>query len=300
MQSIPWDDVQLFLSLLRTRRLSITGQALGFDTSTASRRLARLEQQLDLALFDRTREGLVPTALALRLQPAAEEMERASHVFSRELDGLEREVEGTVRLSVPPGIAESFVAPMLSGLLARHSRLRFEVDASVQQADLTRREADLAIRTIRPSGGPLVRQMLTRARWVPMGTPELVSSIGALQRWSEVKWISWAAGMERLHAAKWLSERVRETPVLRTNSFIMQVSAVQQGLGVALIPEPYASVHRLEPLRLSRKLTQDAKSLPVDELWLVTHEALRRVPRVAAAWDFFSNSLSLRSEERSG
>jgi DNA-binding transcriptional LysR family regulator len=123
-----------------------------------------------------------------------------------------------------------------------------------------------------------------------MGTPELVSSLGALRSWTDVKWITWSAGMERLHVAKWLSERVRETPVLRTNSFIMQVSAVQQGLGVALVPEPYASVHRLEPLRLSRKLTQDAKSLPVDELWLVTHEALRRVPRVAAAWDFFARS----------
>lgn len=290
MQDLPWDDVQLFLSLLRTRRLSSTGSALGFDTSTASRRLARLEQHLDLALFDRTREGLVPTAQALRLLPAAEEMERASHVFSRELDGLEREVEGTVRLSVPPGIAESFVAPMLTGLLARHPRLRFEVDSSVQQSDLTRREADLALRTIRPSGGPLVRQLLTRARWVPMGTPELVSTLGALQRWTDVRWITWAAGLERLHAARWLTERVRDTAVLRTNSFIMQVSAVQQGLGVALVPEPYAPVHRLEPLRLSRKLTQDAKSLPVDDLWLVTHEALRRVPRVAAAWEFIAGT----------
>lgn len=157
----------------------------------------------------------------------------------------------------------------------------------MRQADLARREADLAIRTIRPTGGPLVRQLLTRARWVPMGTPELVSSVGALRSWSDVTWISWAAGLERLHAARWLTERVRETPVLRTNSFIMQVSAVQQGLGVALVPEPYAPVHRLEPVRLSRKLAHDAKSLPVDELWLVTHEALRRVPRVAAAWDFF-------------
>jgi DNA-binding transcriptional LysR family regulator len=288
--ALPWDDVQLFLSLLRTRRLSATGEALGFDTSTASRRLARLEEELDLVLFDRTREGLAPTTLALKLKGAAEEMERASHVFSRELDGVEREVEGTVKLSVPPGIAESFVAPMLGGMLARHPRLRFEVDASVRQADLTRREADVAIRTIRPSGGPLVRQLLTRARWVPMGTPELVASLGPLKRWTDVAWIGWAAGLEHLHAAKWMAQRVKVPAVLRTNSFVMQVSAVQQGLGVALVPEPYAPIHRLEPVRLSRALAADAKSLPVDDLWLVTHEALRRVPRVAAAWDFIASN----------
>ncbi|MDP1829250.1 MAG: LysR family transcriptional regulator [Archangium sp.] len=290
---VTWDDVQLFLSLVRTRRLAATGQALGCDTSTASRRLAKLESELDLSLFDRTREGLVPTATALRLLGPAEEMERASHGFRRELDGLEREVEGVVRLSVPPGVAESFVAPMLGPLAARHPRLRFEVDASVRQADLTRREADLALRTIRPTGGPLVRQLLTRAQWVPMATPERVAALGPLQRWSDVPWVGWGAGLEQLHAARWLAERVKAPPVLRTNSFVMQVSVVQQGLGVALVPAPYAAVHRLEPLRLSRKLAADARSLPVDDLWLVTHEALRRVPRVAAVWDFIAAAMSV-------
>lgn len=288
---IPWDDVQLFLWLARTRRLSATGDALGFDTSTASRRLARLEEQLELSLFDRTREGLVPTATAHRLFAAAEEMERASHAFSRELDGLEREVEGTVKLSVPPGIAESFVAPMLNGLLSRHPRLRLVVDASVRQADLTRREADLAIRTMRPAGGPLVRQLLARARWVAMATPERVAALGPLRRWGDVPWIGWGAGLEHLHVARWLKERVRTPPLLCTNSFVMQVEAAKQGIGAVLAPEPYAQVHRLELLRLSRRLTADAKSLPLDDLWLVTHEALRRVPRVAAAWDFITATI---------
>ena len=292
---VPWDDMQLFLSLVRTRRLAATGKALGCDTSTASRRLARLEGTLALSLFDRTREGLVPTAAALRLLPAAEEMERASHRFRHEIDGLEREVEGEVKLSVPPGVAESFVAPMLGPLSSRHPKLRFEVDASVRQADLTRREADLAIRTVRPSGGPLVRQLLTRAQWVPMATPELVAALGAVKRWSDLPWVGWGAGLGHLHAAQWLAQRVREVPVLRTNSFVMQVSVVQQGLGVALVPAPYAQVHRLEPLRLSRALAADAKSLPVDELWLVTHEALRKVPRVAAVWEFIAQAMSSSS-----
>ena len=60
---------------------------------------------------------------------------------------------------------------------------------------------------------------------------------------------------------------------------------------MALVPEPYAQVNRLELLRLSRKLAADAKSLPIDDLWLVTHESLRRVPRVAAAGDFIALSL---------
>jgi DNA-binding transcriptional LysR family regulator len=291
MNAIPWDEVQLFLSLNRTRRLSLTGEALGCDTSTVSRRLVRLEERLDVALFDRTREGLVPTTAARTLLPAAEEMERASHRFTRELDGFEREAEGDVRLSVPPGVAESFLAPLLGPLNARHPRLRFIVDASVRQSDLTKREADLAIRTIKPTGGPLVRQLLTRARWVPLATPELVASLGRVNDWNDAKWIAFGAGLEHLHVARWLTTRVKSVPVLRSNSFQLQVNAVQQGLGVMIAPEPYAPVLKLEPLQLSRRLAADVKTLPVDELWLVTHEALRKVPRVAATWDFIVQAL---------
>lgn len=119
-----------------------------------------------------------------------------------------------------------------------------------------------------------------------MATAQTVAALGPLQSWADVPWIAWGYGLEHLPVARWLTERVRQPPVLKTNSFVMQVSAVQQGLGVALVPAPYAQVHRLELVRLSRKLAADAKSLPIDDLWLVTHEALRRVPRVAAAWDF--------------
>lgn len=290
MQALPWDDVQLFLSLMRTRRLAATGGQLSVDTSTVSRRLARLEATLGLPLFDRTRAGLEPTAAAHRLLPSAEEMERASHAFTRELDGFEREVEGAVRLSVPPGVAEAFVAPVLARLLARHPKLRVELDASTRQLDLARREADLAVRTVRPTGGPLVRQLLTKARWVPMATPELVATWGRLRRWDDVPWVGWGFELTRLHAARWLAERTKREPVLRTNNFSAQVGALRSGLGAALVPEPYAPVLGLSPLQLSKGLTADARTLPVDELWLVTHEALRRVPRVAATWDFLATA----------
>ena len=280
-----WDDVRLFLALMRTRRLALAGAALGVDTSTASRRLAKLEATLAVTLFDRTREGLVPTAAARRLLAAAEDMERASHLFHREIDGLEREVEGVVRLSAPPGVAESFVVPAVVELRERHPRLSFEVDSSTRQADLTRREADLALRTLKPTGGPLVMQRLTRTPWVPLAAPSLVRTLTPLRTWNAVPWLGWAAPLHQLHAARWLGARVKETPVLRSNSFVVKVNAALAGLGALLAPAPYEQVYGLQRLPLSRALTRDVATAPSDDLWLVTHEALRRVPRVAAVWD---------------
>lgn len=287
MQGASWDDVRLFLSLVRTRRLATTAKQLGVDISTTSRRLARLEESLELTLFDRRREGLVPTDAANRLLVFAEDMERASHGFGRTLDVLEQRVEGPVRIATPPGVAESFIGPLLNQLTQRHPGIRFEVDASTREVDLSKREADIAVRTLKPRGGPLVRQLLARARWVPMASPSLAASLGSVRNWSDVPWISWGYELERIHASKWLAARVKTPPILKTNSFPLQVNAVQRGLGAALMPEQYLSVHQFAPLQLSRTLLTETKSLPSDDLWLVAHEDLRRVPRVAAVWDFF-------------
>ncbi|MBL8910917.1 MAG: LysR family transcriptional regulator [Archangium sp.] len=293
-----WDDVQLFLALMRTRRLSLAGKSLGFDTSTASRRLAKLEAALDVSLFDRTREGLVPTAAARKLLASAEDMERASHQFASDIESLEREVEGVVRLSAPPGVAESFLVTSLVELRERHPKLNFEVDASTRQADLTRREADVALRTIRPAGGPLVMQRLNRTPWVPLAAPSLVRTLEPLRDWTDVPWIGWSPPLHQLHVARWLDKRVKTPLALRTNSFVVQVNAALSGLGAVLAPAPYEAVHALQRVPLSRALARDAQSAPEDDLWLVTHESLRRVPRVASVWDFLARRLTSSSSSK--
>jgi DNA-binding transcriptional LysR family regulator len=293
-----WDDVQVFLELYRGGSLTAAAKALRFDVSTASRRLAKLETELDVALFDRTREGLTPTKAATRLLPAAEAMEQAALSFTGEAGVLEREVEGVVSVSAPPGVGESFLGPALPSLAARYPRLRFEVDSSTRLKDVGRREVDLALRTIRPMAGPVVMQLLSRERWVPMAAPALARQLGTVTDWQGLPWIGWGVELAQLHAAKWLAARVKGPPLLRTNSFALQVSALREGLGVALAPEPYAGVHALTPLEVSRRLKKDVAALPVDELWLVAHESMRQVPRVAATWDFLASHFTAAPRPR--
>ena len=126
-----WEDVRLFLALHRERTLAAAAKAVGLDASTLSRRLAALEEALGTRLFDRTREGLVPTAGAELLLGAAEEMAQAHARFSRDASSFERAAEGTVRLSVPPGLAESFVGPSLGRLRRTHPHIQIELDVSL-------------------------------------------------------------------------------------------------------------------------------------------------------------------------
>lgn len=281
-----WDDVRLFLSLVEAKSLTAGAKALGVDLSTASRRLARLEERLEVTLFHRTREGLAPTKAASRLLPAAQAMAQAAQSFSGEAGGLEREVEGVVSLSLPPGIGEAFLAPSLPALSAKYPRLRFEVDASTRMRDVGHREVDLALRTVRPAGGPLKLKLLTRAKWLPMAAPAVAGRLGTVTDWASLRWVGWGFELAHLPVATWLASRVKAPPLLRTNAFGLQVAAVREGLGVALVPEPYARVYGFDVLRVSRRLAKDVAALPTDELWLVAHEGLREEPHVAATWDF--------------
>ena len=290
LQSTPgvrWDEVRVFLALYRERSLAEAGAALGLDASTVSRRLATLEESLAARLFDRTRDGLVPTEGAELLLPAAEEMAAAHARFLDDASGLEREAEGTVRLSVPPGLAEAFVAPALVRLRAKYPRLHVELDASLRFSDLTRREADIAIRTRRPEVGDLVSVKVGERRWTPMIAKSRASKLAPAKSWKAFGWIGWADDMQSFPPARWLERHVpRSAVVLSTSSIAAQSSAVEAGLGVALLPPVYARHARVAPLRTAASLGSSVDELPTSETWLVGHRALRSVPRVAAAWSF--------------
>ncbi len=290
-----WDDVRLFLALCRSRTVGEAGKALGVDASTVSRRLAALEEAMAAALFDRGREGLRATKAAEDLMPVAEQIEEGIRRFASAAEGLEREVAGRVRITCPPDVAEVVVAPLLGPLLSRHPALRIELSPGEAVLDLTRREADLALRTVRPRSGDLVVTRLTRARWVLVAAPQRVRELGPLRAWGDVAWVGWGERLAAIGAARWLAKHARGVePVVRSDSLTVQLAVVASGGGVALAPEPSVTHYRLEPVKLAASLRPAAAEWPVDELFLVSHRALRDVPRVRVVWDLLVERLGER------
>lgn len=286
MAQTSWDDVPLLLACARTGSLSRAGRALGLDVSTASRRLAALEARLGLTLFERTRGGLVPTGAARALLPAAEEAERGiRHLWAR-AGAYEAQAEGVVRISTAPGLADLFLAPVLAKVRRRHPGLAFEVDASIRPVDLARGEADLALRSLRPESGELIVTRLLTARWVVAASPAMARALGRVEDWSRPPWIGWGADLAHLHAARWLATHAPGvTPVVRTSHFATQLAAAREGLGVALVAEPYLEPAGLVPVGWAPTLATSVAEWPEDPLFLVTHRALRHDPRVAAVWE---------------
>ena len=286
-----WEAIRLFLSVVRGRSLAGAAQRLELDVSTVSRRLDRLEERIGAPLFDRTRDGTQPTALAEQLVAHAEEMELSAARFASAGALVETQVEGTVRLTVLPGIADIFVAPLLAKLHARHPGLVVELDASISYADLTRREADVAVRAMRPTSGELVSVKLVTAAALPMTSPAYARELGKLKRLEDARWIAWGPDLAHLPDAVWLKTHgPAVSPVFRTSHFASQLAAARAGLGVAIASAPYGRTGLVE-VEHARVLDAAWAALPVGTLWLVGHRALRNVPRVAAVWNFMLESI---------
>jgi DNA-binding transcriptional LysR family regulator len=289
LSDLRWDDVRLFLALCRARTVASAAGTLGVDASTVSRRLAALEEELGAALFDRNREGITATEAAENLMPVAEEIEAGMMRFANAAQGLEREASGLVRVACAPDVAVVLLLPLFKELLARHPALRIEVEESTTPLDLTRREADLAVRVLRPVRGDLVVTRLMQAQWVLAASPELAASVGKLRAWGDVPWISWTERNAHAPLPRWLAKHAREIePILRTDSFAVQLAAAAAGLGVILVPEPSATHHGLARVKVAPALKEGAQDWPVSELFLVTHRALREVPRVRVVWDLLA------------
>jgi DNA-binding transcriptional LysR family regulator len=287
-----WDDVQLFLAVCRGRTVGRAATALGVDASTISRRLDALEAAMATTLFDRGRGGATATEAAEALLPVAEEMEQAMLRFAGAAAGLEREAAGLVRLTCPPDMADVVVAPLLRELRARHPGLRVALDPGESLLDLTRREADIALRTVRPERGDLIVTRVATVRWVLVASPGLARAVGTLRSWDDVSWVSWSERRASLGPARWLARHARGVePAVLSDSLRVQLAVVAAGVGVALVPEASVEHFRLAPLPLAPSLRAAASEWPVDDLFLVTHRALRDVPRVRAVWELLLERL---------
>jgi len=290
-----WDDVRIFLAVYRAGSLGKAAARLGVDTSTVSRRLAALETSLDARLFERGREGLVPTPTAEAVAPAADAMETALARFARGATaGSDAVPEGVVRISTAPGLAEAFIAPALIRLRARAPGIRVELDAAIQVRDLAKHEVDLALRSVKPEGAQLVVTRLVRTTWVAVAAPALAAELGPVQRWDALPWIAWDHDLAEFGPARWLVKHAaRAEVVLRTSHFASQSTACATGLGVMLLPEPYMRVMPLVPLQLGPEVAGSAAKFPVDDLWLVAHRDTRDLPRIAVTWQFLVDELRI-------
>ena len=277
----PEIPVGLEVLLCVARRGSATRAARDLRTTPARvlRRLGALEESLGAALFDRTPGGLVPTPALERVLPWAEQAAGAIGNMRSEIAGLERAPVGTVHLALVPGLTGFLLTRGLESFLEGHPGLSLEFEPASAIVDLARREADVAIRTVRPTTGDLVVQRLATFSLRVMAAPVLANR-KASRRLGELPWLDFTETLSATPESTWLREHVPDARVvLRAPDLQLLLSAAQAGIGALVVAEPPGRQAGLVPLPTRQEM-------PEGTLWLVAHRALRPVPRVDAVWNY--------------
>lgn len=284
-----WDDLRVLLAVLRQGSFSGAAAVLGVEQSTVSRRVAALEAALGGALFDRAPAGPRPTELALELRAHAERVEREVQELLDQASAQQGTVAGRVRLATTESFAVHVLIPrLLEPLRTRHPELRVDLILGERAADLSRREADLALRFFRPSEGDLVVKRVAQIPSAVLGHERYLARFqqqGAGLRSEQLDWIVLDHPHAMQSATEQLLARAGLTPLLRTNSHLAQVEAVRAGLGVGLLARSL--------LRLDQGLREVDLGIsgPTLELWLASPRSLSKLPRVRALWEFLEAEL---------
>jgi DNA-binding transcriptional LysR family regulator len=279
-RALDWGNLRFFLELARTGSHSGAAERLAVDRNTVARRVGALEQELGLSLFERGPQGWRCTAAGEELTALASRVEQDVLALARHAESRDRSLSGTVRLTTATHLSAHLLVPEVPALRQQHPGLVLEIAADQRTFDLTRREADLALRMGRPRDAGLVTRKLSDVAYGMYASKAFLEGRTRAVDFDRDAFIGLDEGHVGTPHERWLAEHAPQRRVVfRSNSTASLVAAARAGLGVAVLPCFVAC--RDETLaRL------DGPTPAHHELWLLVHRELRRTPRVSAviAW----------------
>jgi DNA-binding transcriptional LysR family regulator len=276
-----WDDLRVFLAILRTGSHAAAARRMKVAPTTVGRRLAALEAAAGSRLFTRTPDGLAATATARALAVHAERVEEEVSQAERQLTGADTRPTGAVRITCGDGFAAYVLAPALPAFLATHPGLTVEVRGDPRPLDLTRGEADVALRLFRPRERSLVARRLGLERYQLFAAPAYLAARGTPRTARDLAshdLVLYDREFDRFRMQAWFLKTAPGARIaVRASTTTAMHEACAAGAGIAVLTEGH--------VRGDARYAQVLPMLepPSNEIWAVTHAALRSSARVVAA-----------------
>ncbi|MBP0583050.1 LysR family transcriptional regulator [Labrys sp. LIt4] len=283
---IDWDDVRYFLAVARSGSVRAAATRLGVNHSTVLRRVAQLEGQLDARMFEKLPSGYRLTAAGEEVLELADQMEASSHLLETRVFGRDQTVRGRLRVTLAPNLAAHLLMPDFAVFARRHPDIEMEILSSGELANLTNREADVAIRVVYD------RQTLPPNLHGLKG-PDIFGGVyisrDLLTEWREdtldsLRWI-----VISMHGiSSWASAGDIQTAeiLFRVTDGEGQLAAVRQGLGITTLPcfigDADPQLVRVPGTALHQYGT----------IWLLTQGETRKTKRVRLFTEFMSRRLA--------
>ncbi len=287
--SFDWNQTRAFLATVEEGSLSAAARALGLTQPTLSRQVACLEEELGVILFERNRRSMTLTQSGLELVEFAREMGESATRISLAAAGQSQAIEGDVSITAPDLFSTYSLPKIVEKIRAQAPGINIEIISSNAVHDLTKREADIAIRHERPEQPELIAKLVGTSAGHFYASKDYLAQLEHPITMDVINKADFV-GFDRV---KWF------LPIV--NSFGLQLTAenfkvmtgngatllelVKQGLGVGLI---YQHVADLNP---NLQIALPECSIPVP-IWLITHKELRTNLRIRMVYDILAEALA--------
>ncbi len=274
--SVDWEDLKTILYVVREGRLTRAAAALGINYTTVARRIARAEARLNMRLFERLKDGYHPTAIAKLVAEHVSRMEMEEHGLMRALSRKDDTLSGPLVITAPQLLIQTHIVHVIDVFCTAYPEVELEVNAANDLLDLTRRQADLAIRISNNPGDDLKGLRLTTQHTASFASPALARQINDTPG-DPIDWIIYtnAAGLPRKIDKRYPRSRIKA----RFDDMVSMIGAAQAGLGVVRMPVFLGrATAGLEQVPL-------LPPQPYADIWVVAHRDVWPSARVRAFRD---------------
>jgi len=282
-----WNDLRFFLAVADAGSLSGASKQLKVNHSTVFRRITAFEERIGVRLFDRIDRRYHLTAAGEQILNRGQSISQAIHSIEREVEGQDYQLQGKVRITAPESIALFHLPKILQQLRIKYPGIDIELMISGDDYNLSRREADIAIRATSTPPDYLIGKKIGVIPYYFYASDTYLSSVKVPKTPQELiqhPIIGGDTSRYHIKAYRWLEDDFHQAIVMRCNSLLGMAQLARADVGVALLPTDHN-----KDLSIVCDTGQDFQS----GLWLLTHPDLRHNARVKVCMDWIAENLSL-------
>lgn len=278
MHSLLWTDLQHVLAVADHASLAAAARALGVNHTTVLRRVRAFEKSIGVKLFHRSPSGYALTAAGEEVATSARAMQETAQAIERKVAGRDLRLTGTVRVTTTDTFAVALVPRSLARFTAAHPGIELEMTTTTAMVNLTKRDADIAVRASRTPPPSLVGRRVASIAIALYASPAYLERVPARRVLEQHTWLGPDDSLSGSTIAKWMAE-LGVKPVLRVDTLTALAYATAAGLGVAALP-CYLGDTLPDLVRVRGPIAEMNT-----DLWVLTHEDLKNTARIRAVTD---------------
>lgn len=289
--NLDWSGLQYVLAVAEKGSLVTAARELRVNHTTVLRRIRSFEQQIGARLFERRTTGHVLSPAGEALVTAARNMRETLLDAERRIAGEDLRLEGTVRLTTADTVAHTILPRTLAGFRAAHPGVRVDMSTTSTLLSLTRRDAEVAVRPSKEMAPSYVGRRVSEIGIALYASPSYLERTPARTDLARHRWLAPDESLARTTIARWMArELAGASVVLRADSLTALQHAALAGIGVAALP-----CYLGDTTRGLRRVRGPVPEMAT-ELWVLTHEDLKRTARIRALTDWVVEGLSVQRD----